>query len=328
MSYFFSSADASVKNDSLRIRIMFYNTENLFDACDDPLTDDNEFLPSGLRRWNISRYRRKINSLYKTIIAAGEWDPPAIVAMCEVENRRVLEDLVEETNLSYFDYGIVHEDSPDPRGIDVCLIYRKELVRIAGYRYYKPETDGEFHSRTILYTKCIIRDDTFHILVNHWPSRRGGILAGDELRDRISSKAGEIADSICASSSANQKIIITGDFNCNPDDKAVKSLTTDAKGAERVFVNVSKCDRSKAPGTYRYQGTWELIDQFIVSEGLLKSTDGLFTRYDAFRIFDEDFLLVRDPKYPGSMPFSTYRGYRYQGGFSDHLPVLLDLGFH
>lgn len=322
MSYFICTADASVKSDSVGIRIMFYNTENLFDISDDPATDDNDFLPSGLMRWNISRYKNKVNSLYKTIIAAGEWDPPAIIAMCEVENRKVLEDLVEGTNLSRYEYGIIHEDSPDARGIDVCLIFRKDLVRIAGYRYYKPETAGEFRSRSILYTKCIIMEDTLHILVNHWPSRRGGVLAGDELRDKISEKAAAVVDSLNASSPGNQKIIITGDFNCNPDDQAVKSITDD-----KVLINVTKRNRPGGPGTYRYQGTWEIIDQFIVSSGLMNSTHGLFTGDDPFRIFDADFLLTRDPKYPGPVPFSTYRGYRYQGGFSDHLPVLLDLGF-
>jgi hypothetical protein len=323
MSYFICTADASLKSDSVRIRIMFYNTENFFDISDDPATDDNDFLPAGLMRWNISRYKKKVSSLYKTIIAAGEWDPPAIVAMCEVENRKVLEDLVEGTNLSGYDYGIVHEDSPDTRGIDVCLTFRKDLVRIACYKYYKPETAGEFRSRSFLYTKCIIMGDTLHLLVNHWPSRRGGLLAGDELRDKISAKEAAVIDSLNASSPVKQKIVITGDFNCNPDDQAIKSF---ADG--KVLINVTKRSRSEVPGTYRYQGTWEIIDQFIVSEGLLNSSYGLFAGDDPFRIFDAYFLLTRDPKYPGPVPFSTYRGYRYQGGFSDHLPVLLDLGFH
>jgi len=322
MSYLIRPADASLKSDSVKIRIMFYNTENLFDVTDDPLTDDDDFLPTGLMRWNNVRYNKKINSLYKTIIAAGGWEPPAIVAMCEVENRKVLEDLVEGTNLSGYGYSIIHEDSPDTRGIDVCLIFRKDLVRIARYRYFKPETVGEFRSRSILYAKCIIMDDTLHLLVNHWPSRRGGVLAGDELRDKISAKATAVVDSINALSPGQQKIIITGDFNCSPEDLAVKSFTDD-----KFLINVTRRNRSGIPGTYRYQGTWEIIDQFIVSYGLINSSHGLFAGDNPFRIFDADFLLARDPKYPGPVPFSTYRGYRYQGGFSDHLPVLLDLGF-
>ena len=112
------------------VRIMFYNVENLFDIYDDSLKDDNDFLPDGLMRWNLTRYNKKINSLYKTIVAAGEWNPPAVVAFCEVENRKVLEDLVYGTYLSKYNYGIIHEESPDQRGIDVCMIYRNDC------RYY------------------------------------------------------------------------------------------------------------------------------------------------------------------------------------------------
>jgi predicted extracellular nuclease len=327
MSCFVYPADASANNDSVRIRIMFYNTENFFDNYDDPSTDDNEFLPSGLMRWSFQRYTKKINSLYKTIVAAGEWDPPAIVAMCEVENRKVLEDLVDNTNLKNFGYGIVHEDSPDTRGIDVCLIFRKDIVRIAGYRYYTPSVTGEFQSRNILYAKCIVLDDTLHILVNHWPSRRGGVLAGDEMRTGISAKVASVVDSICASSVVKQKIIITGDFNSHPDDQVVKSLTNAGHDREMNMINVTRRSRSAVQGTYRYQGTWELFDQFIISSGLSDSLKGLFAGDYPFRIFDAEFLLSRDPKYPGPVPFATYRGYRYQGGFSDHLPILLDLGY-
>ena len=98
------------------VRLMFYNVENLFDIYDDTLTEDNDFLPGGLMRWNFTRYNRKINSIYKTLIAAGEWHPPDIIALCEIENRKVLEDLLYGTNLLKFDYGILHKDSPDSEG--------------------------------------------------------------------------------------------------------------------------------------------------------------------------------------------------------------------
>ena len=117
---------------------MFYNVENLFDIYDDTLKDDNEFLPDGVMRWNFTRYNKKINSLYKTIVAAGEWNPPAIVALCEVENRKVLEDLIYGTYLSKYNYRIIHEESPDQRGIDVCLIYRKDYAEVIDYRYWIP----------------------------------------------------------------------------------------------------------------------------------------------------------------------------------------------
>src|SRR5450759_4813435 len=114
----------------LPFRLMFYNVENLFDIYDDSLKDDKDFLPDGLMRWNLTRYNKKIISLEKTIVAAGEWEPPTVIAFCEVENRKVLEDLIYNTYLSKFNYRIIHEESPDRRGIDVCLIYRESIADI------------------------------------------------------------------------------------------------------------------------------------------------------------------------------------------------------
>jgi exonuclease III len=310
------------------VRFMFYNVENLFDIYDDTLKEDEAFLPGGLMRWNSTRYYKKINSLFKTIVAAGEWNPPTVVAFCEVENRKVLEDLVYGTYLSKYNYRIIHEESPDIRGIDVCLIYRKNYADIIEYRYWIPSEikSKEFTSRSILYAKLVIYTDTVHLIVNHWPSRRGGVLAGDDLRMKISAMVREKADSIMKSSSSGARIIIMGDFNSTPDDQEIKSLITSSESGI-TLVNLSETLAASAHGTYRYMGIWEMIDQVIVSEGLLKSKKGLYTDVQMLSIFKPDFLLRKDPKYPGFSPLSTYRGYRYQGGFSDHLPVLLDLMF-
>jgi hypothetical protein len=303
------------------VRLMFYNVENLFDTFNDSLTDDDEFLPGGLRRWNSKRYYLKINSLYKTIAAAGEWDAPDIIGFCEIENKKVLEDLIYYTNLSRYEYGIVHEDSPDPRGIDVCLIYRKDRVRILNYRYVVPQgfSDQGFKTRSVLYTECEIEGDTIHLFVNHWPSRRGGVLAAEDQRSEIAAMESSITGSIAESSGGKAKIIIMGDFNCTPDDQLISMLAGGGK-----MINLTETLPS-GTGTYRYMGTWELIDQIIVSYELINSDHGLFTLQKMFRIFKPDFLLKSDPKYPGMSPFSTYNGFRYQGGYSDHLPVILDL---
>jgi hypothetical protein len=310
---------------SYPVRLMFYNAENLFDVYDDTLTDDSEFLPGGLRRWNYKRYNTKINSLYKTIVAAGEWSPPAIVGFCEVENRKVLEDLVYGTYLSKYDYGILHEDSPDPRGIDVCLIYRKDLIKIISHKYLIPSDPdpGQFTSRSVLYACCAIMQDTIHLFINHWPSRRGGVLAGETQRLQISEMVKNRADSITSVSNGEARIIIIGDFNSTPDDQNIASLTGNYESG-LVMINLS-ADLPSGTGTYRFMGTWEMIDQVIVSGMLVNCREGLFTGLEMLRIFRPDFLLQNDPKYPGTSPFSTYRGYRYHGGYSDHLPVLLDL---
>lgn len=313
--------------DSLPVKIMFYNAENLFDTEDDSIKDDTEYLPGGLMRWNKSRYYNKINSVSKVIIAAGEWNPPALVGLCEIENRKVLGDLVYGTPLSAFGYGIVHEESPDIRGIDVCMIYRKDLVKVIGHRLLIPEysESGEFHSRGVLYAKCLLGNDTLHVFLNHWPSRRRGVLASEDLRVAMARMLRHTADSLCVASGCNAKVLIIGDFNCAPDDPLMSELIDPASGGSCSLKNLSDDKTSGTRGTYRYQGNWEMIDQIIVSGGLLDSNKGLNTGQKHFRIFSPDFLLKNDNKYPGMVPFSTYRGYSYQGGFSDHLPVLLDL---
>jgi endonuclease/exonuclease/phosphatase family metal-dependent hydrolase len=312
------------------VRVMFYNVENLFDTFDDPLKDDNEFLPGGLRRWNMTKYNEKLNSLYKVIMAAGEWTPPIFVGLCEVENQKVLEDLVYRTYLANYSYGIIHEESQDTRGIDVALLFRKEFVRILDHRSWIPVSTAreDFKTRSVLYVKCEVLSDTIDLIINHWPSRRGGSLAGEKMRVEIAKMVRSAVDSLVLSSAGHVKVIIMGDFNSTPDDQVIGILTRDPAGSNKELqklVNLSAPDKSAVSGTYRYQGTWELIDQVIVSSWMIECSSGLHTDPKQFRIMKNDFLLKIDGNYPGQTPFSTFRGYRYQGGYSDHLPVLLDL---
>ena len=286
------------------VRLMFYNVENFFDIYNDTLKDDDDFLPGGLMRWNFTRYNKKINSLYKTIVAAGEWNPPEVVGFCEVENRKVLEDLVYGTYLSKYNYGIVHEESPDRRGIDVCLIYRKDCIGFIDYKYWIPsgnKSEG-FTSRSILYVKLVIRTDTVHLILNHWPSRRGGVLAGEGLRMKIAAMVREKADSINNKSSSDAKFIIMGDFNSTPDDQEMNSLIVPSESG--IFlVNLSENLANNGQGTYRYMGKWEMIDQVLVSGSLLNSKKGLYTDVKMVSVFKPDFLLRKDPGYPGLSPF-------------------------
>lgn len=325
---FFTGKGYSQDVEIQPVRVMFYNTENFFDIYNDTIKDDDAFLPSGLMRWNLTRYNKKVNSLYKTIVAAGEWNPPPVIALCEVENRKVLEDLVYGTYLSKYNYRIIHEESPDLRGIDVCLIYRRDCAEIIDFCYWIPKDikREDFTTRSVLYTKWMINKDTVHIIVNHWPSRRGGVLAMDGLRMKIAGIVREKIDSINHASSSGAKIVILGDFNCSPDDQVIKSLVIKSDSGN-YLINLSENLSGKGLGSYRYMGTWELIDQVIISDKLLNCSKGLYTDAKMLSIFKPDFLLKKDPKYPGFTPFSTYKGYRYQGGFSDHLPVLLDLNF-
>lgn len=310
------------------LRFMFYNSENFFDVSDDTLKEDDEFLPGGLMRWNSTRFNRKLNSVSKTIIAAGGWEPPALVGFCEIENRFVLERLISGTGLAVGNYRIIHEDSPDPRGIDACLIYRADRIKMLSYSYWIPEMnkDEVFRSRSVLYAKISIEKDTMHLIINHWPSRRGGVLSAEDLREKIALMVRMKIDSINLSESGKAKILLMGDFNCTPSDQVIKALT-DSTGSGALFVNLSESFSEGGNGTYRYQGRWEVIDQIIVSHSLLVANAGISTNREYSKVFREDFLLMRDPNFPGFSPMSTYRGYRYQGGFSDHLPVLIDLVF-
>ncbi|MDO9579445.1 MAG: endonuclease, partial [Bacteroidales bacterium] len=249
----------------------------------------------------------------------------AVVALCEVENKKVLEDLIYGTYLSKFNYRIIHEESPDHRGIDVCMIYKRDCVDIIEYKYWIPADikSEDFTSRSILYAKLRIGADTLHLIVNHWPSRRGGVLAAEYLRRKVAGMVKIKIDSIIASTKTRERIILMGDFNCSPDDQVMRLLVRNESSYS--LVNLSENLADNGLGTYRYQGIWEMIDQVIVSGDLLKFKKGLYTNVNLFTVFKPDFLLSKDPKYPGFTPFSTYRGYKYQGGYSDHLPVLLDL---
>lgn len=308
---------------------MFYNVENMFDIYDDPETDDGEFLPGGTRRWTFSRYTSKRNSIYKVIMAAGGWEPPAMIGLCEVENRKVAEDLVYATNLSGYEFGIIHEDSHDPRGIDVCMLYRKDLVKLLFYKYLIPD-DYEadlFRTRSVLYSKWLINSDTLHMFLNHWPSRRGGVLSGESLRLSLAKMLLANADSLSLSGFKDAKILIAGDFNCTTDDGEILALTR-PEGHQNgyvQFINLADSYERAGSGTYRYMGVWEMLDQVLVSKSLLEAGKGLVARKTDFRVFDPAFLLKKDPRYPGLTPFSTYYGFTYQGGYSDHLPVILDL---
>jgi predicted extracellular nuclease len=255
----------------------------------------------------------------------GNPDPPAVAGLYEIENRKVLEDLIYSTGLAKFEYSVIHEDSPDERGIDVCLIYRRDLVEILDYNYISPaDSSGKpFRTRSVLYVKFRSGDDTIHLFLNHWPSRRGGVLNGEAQRGKIALLLKSKADSLASADSRAARIIFAGDFNATPDDEIIGSLSA-GYGSGIKMLNLS--DRLPAgKGTYKYRGTWEMIDQVFVSESLAGRTNELSVFSCTLTIFSPEFLLHDDPVFPGLTPFSTFRGYRYQAGFSDHLPVLLDL---
>jgi len=300
--------------------VMFYNVENLFDTADDTTKDDDEFLPEGSRHWTEKRYWQKINALSRVIAAAGEWELPALIGLCEVENEEVLKDLAHGSILSAGGYAIVHRESPDSRGIDPALLYRRDMMQITVCRSWVPEMkEGEaFNSRNLLYVKAVRENDTLHVILCHWPSRRGGVLAAETIRENIAKLVRAKEDSIQSVSGNTASVIVMGDFNAAPDDTVMSILTN---GGD--LVNTAKTLSDKGQGSYRYQGEWEMIDQILVSESMTDAAGNFKTDPLSFRVLNASFLLADDPDYPGKKPFPTYGGYRWTGGYSDHLPVLI-----
>ncbi|MBO7437546.1 MAG: endonuclease [Bacteroidaceae bacterium] len=300
--------------------VMFMNTENLFDPEDDPLKDDDDYTPDGDYHWTKSRYWDKLDAVSKVIVAADEDQAPALVGLCEVENETVLKDLTSRSALREAGYRFVMTDSPDRRGIDVALMYRRTFFRLIGQESLrvnlKPYGGGA--TRDILHVTGVLDNhDTIDVYVCHWPSRYGGVEQSEPLRISAARRLRASADSVI---SVRRKpyIIIMGDLNEGPDDPAVRDVL--AAGHELVTV-MDKVDG----GSYKYDGEWDKYDQFILSESF---TNGLgCTELLGAEFMDLPFLLTDDDSYGGRKPFRTYNGRRYQGGYSDHLPIKMSIGF-
>jgi predicted extracellular nuclease len=310
---------------------MFYNVENFFDYYNDSLTQDDEFLPDGDRHWNYSRFTDKLKKIYKVIIAIGGSEAPEIIGLCEIENRYVLNKLIFNTPLSKYEYEIVHQDSPDSRGIDVALLFRKDKLELLQNSFLNISFPWNplKKTRDILYFKGLTKGkDTLHIFINHWPSRYKGQLETESYRVYVASVLKNKVDSIF-NTSKDSHIIIAGDFNDEPQNKSIKeilSAETDISAIKsNKLYNLSYLlSDSTKTGTVKYKFIWEMFDQFIVSGSLL-DTIKISTTSNDIHIFSPDFLLEEDNKYMGYRPFRTYRGYKYTGGYSDHLPVYLDI---
>ena len=314
-------------------RIMFFNTENLFDTINDPEKNDDEFTPQGAKFWNAYRYKDKLSNLSKVIIGAGGWELPQIVALSEIENRKVVEDLIYRTPLSKSDYRIIHKESPDARGIDVALMYRKKFFTPISENFIPvkyPSNIGSGTTRDILYVKGRTnQNDTLHVFVNHWPSRWGGQKETEQKRMFVAGLVKHATDSIFKTDK-NANIVIVGDLNDYPTDKSLmevlKTQTEYDKISSDKLYNLSYyLQEIKKQGTHKYHGQWGILDQIIVSGALLDTANTIHTTIDDAHIYNPDFMLVPDEGYTGKQVFRTYVGYKYQGGYSDHLPTYVDL---
>ncbi|MFZ4547307.1 MAG: endonuclease [Bacteroidales bacterium] len=324
----FQQTNAS-KRDANSMRVMFYNVENLFNPTEDSITSDDEYQPDGMRGWTYNRLKRKQINIAKVVLAVGGWDPPELVGVCEVEDYSVLYGLTNDTPLKNFGYKIVHRNSPDPRGIDVALLYRPDKFKVLFSCPFSIRFpfDTAARTRDILYVKGIAcKSDTVNIFVNHWPSKFGGATATIPKRKYVASVLRKLSDSLL-SLNPNANILIIGDLNDSPYDESVSKVLR----AKMDSVNLAHNDLynmlagaglSWKKGTIKFREEWETIDHIIVSKPMLSHTSP-----HGMQIFDAPFLLQDDEVWFGKKPFRTYYGAKYIGGFSDHLPIYADFNF-
>lgn len=302
----------------LLLLAMFWNVENFFDTKNDPNTADDEFTPKGDNHWSWKKFEKKKNDIAKTIMLVADryGELPALIGLSEVENMYVLQKLIKETPLARAGYRIIHDESPDNRGIDVALLYREDIFTPEKRRFL----EVDFPTRELLYVKGTVKGlDTLHVLVNHWPSKGGGEKETLPKRMAVSNKVKEVTDSIFAENS-RANILLMGDFNDVPTSEPVENL--------EKFANLAHWAEG-CEGTYKYRGDWELIDQFLVSENMLPPTEENQLKWmychRRMDIFMHEWLVAPDESYMGVKPNRTLQGPKYNGGVSDHLPIVLKI---
>jgi predicted extracellular nuclease len=314
------------KPDGKSIIIGFYNVENLFDTIDDPLKDDNEFLPDSAKKWNGERYERKLEMLAEVINSMGRESYPAILGLCEVENIQVLNDLVKERQISKAKYQPILIEGPDERGIDVGLLYSKKKFKVISSASHTVNAgEGERPTRDILHVRGKVKSGgpTINILVNHWPSRYGGAEESEPKRIAAAKVLTAVTEQISALH-PDEPIICMGDFNDYPDNRSLSQILP--TGRDERLVNLMAGLKEKKRGSYNYRGEWDFLDQIIVSRSL--TDDQLPDIIDGSTApFYTDSMVYTHPKYGDEKPHRTYGGPEYYGGYSDHLPVYTVLAY-
>lgn len=312
------------------VAVGFYNLENLFDTLDTPGVNDEEFTPNGTRLWTPDRYRDKLNNLARVISDMGTDltpDGPAILGIAEIENRSVLEDLARQPAISARDYRVVHFDSPDRRGIDVALLYQPRYFTVLGSQSVRlaiRNDDGEdVITRDILHVHGKMAGQDVHVLVNHWPSRRGGEKATRPLRNAAAKRNRQLVDSIMAIQ-PDAGFLIMGDLNDDPVNESVRKHLK-AKGDQEhtlkgEFFNPWEAYYKKGLGTLAYQDAWSLFDQILISKSLLDKEGDRFSYFKS-AIVNKPYLIQPMGNFRG-YPFRTFDFDEYISGYSDHFPVV------
>lgn len=315
--------------------IAFYNVENLFDYEDDPITFDDDRTPDGKDHWTEAIYLAKLKNMAKVIAEIGSdvtGTAPAIVGVCETENRRVLEDLVNQEPLLQKDYGIIQFDSPDRRGIDVALLYQKKLFTPTNYKahelliYDDNDRSKRVFTRDQLLVSGMLDGEKIHFIVNHWPSRSGGEARSRSKRIKAAQLNKKIIDSLF-SEDPYAKVITMGDLNDDPTNPSVKKHLKAKKNRDKVglkeLYNPMESMHKKGLGTLAWRDGWNLFDQMIISHELLKKDYSSYRFYKA-GIYNKSYLANPRGQYKG-YPFRSFTNGGFTGGYSDHFPVYIYL---
>jgi predicted extracellular nuclease len=313
-------------NKKRNLTVVFYNVENLFDTTNTPGGNDAEFTPTGKNKWTDDRYQKKIYDISKVLGSVNEKELPEIIGLCEIENREVLNDLVKTKLLSEGKYKIEHFESPDFRGIDCALLYRPDEFEVIKSSPIKVSftDDAKYTTRDILYVKGKTNnDEEFHIFVNHWPSRIGGLDQTESKRVAVAGLLKSKIDSV-QNANPNANILVIGDMNDEPSNKSLNDilLAKNPDDENATFVNLMYPIHNNKKGSYNYRGNWNMLDNIIVSPGLLDKKGFQCKEMQGF-VFREKWM---ENEYKGEIyPNRTYGGPNYQGGVSDHFPVYIQL---
>ncbi|MCF4100517.1 endonuclease/exonuclease/phosphatase family protein [Gillisia sp. M10.2A] len=315
--------------------VAFYNVENLFDTENDPVTFDDDRTPLGKDAWTEDKYEDKLKNIAKVLSEIGQdgsHNSPAIIGICEIENLKVLEDLTNQPSLIKYNYGIVHYDSPDMRGVDVALLYQKSHFKPLNSQsrrlllYEKEAPSKRVYTRDQLVVTGLLDGEKVHFIVNHWPSRSGGEARSSYKREKAAELNRLIIDSL-QQIDPYAKILNMGDFNDDPTNKSIKKVlktsATKNKTQFKQLYNPMENMIKQGKGTLAYRDKWNLFDQILLTNPLINEKDKGFQFYKA-GIFNKEYLITTSGQFRG-YPKRSYGYAGYEGGYSDHFPVYVYL---
>ncbi len=306
------------QNESKDYQIAFYNVENLFDTINEPRKRDGEYTPTGSKEWDTEKYYQKLDRIAQVIASIDSAGPIAAIGLAEVENRRVLEDLIVQKRIKSLNLQILHKESPDGRGIDVALLYNPKLINPYHTSFIEVNIgEEERPTRDILRADMMDHTrDSLIIYVNHWPSRWGGKEKSEPKRIKA---ATELRDNIGSLPIQSTNILVLGDLNDYPTNKSVKEvLNADSAVVNdgRLFNATYDIHIDSTQGTHAYRGNWGVLDHAILSPTLMKSVKTVYVHKKPYMLYET--------KKGKKFPSRTHSGKRYFAGYSDHLPIVVE----